>query len=310
MVYWEALCSFIVDQRTENLDYLNHFCQPNSSSKIYPSPWTGISTSIFIYIAKVGVLMRQRRIVEKLGMFNYGSVHARELYGELLDKAKVVEKEILRHHLPSADMIDDTGDIHALPHDLINVARCYRYCSLLELYRAFPELVALSRRANQDNMSTINLNRMQAERVFDLACGVLVIVQSIPKDSTTNAIQTLILLIAGSALWQCPENECRNAPDGENLHVSSIETELDELRRAEVSVDAWRGFVHDRIINLYHIVGLDPVRNVAIMLEEVWSRMDVAHEGQKDGDEGWRTWHDRSHWMDIMHEKRLETIMG
>jgi hypothetical protein len=254
--------------------------------------------------------MRQRRIIEKLEILTRGSAHAHELYGQLLMEAKAMEKEILRHRLPSVDMIEDTGDLHALPLDLVKVARCYRYCALLELYRAFPELAMPSDTTSLDEMSTIDLNRIQAEHVFDLACGILVIVQSIPKESTTNTIQTLILLIAGSALWQFPEDYTENPSHEEDSLTSSIEAELNDLRRTKASVEIWRAFVRERIINLYHMVGLDSVRNVAILLEEVWSRMDMAHAGRNDCEIGWKTWHNRSHWMDVMHEKRLETMLG
>jgi len=254
--------------------------------------------------------MRQRRIIEKLEILTHGSAHAHELYCQLLIEARTIEKEILRHRLPSVDMIEDTGDLCALPLDLVKVARCYRYCALLELYRAFPELAMPLDTTSSDEMIMTNLIRIQAERVFDLACGILVIVQSIPKESTTNTIQTLILLIAGSALWQFPEDQTENLSHEEAPFTSSIEAELKELRRTKASVEIWRACVRERIINLYHMVGLDPVRNVAILLEEVWSRMDMAHAGRNVCEGGWKTWHNRSHWMDVMHEKRLETMLG
>lgn len=307
MVYWEALCAFVVDQRTDTLNYLDQFCRLDPKSKIYPSPWTGASTPIFIYIAKVGILILQSRIIHSLEALTYGSNHKPELYGQLLHEAKVLEEEILRYQFPSVDMIEDTGNVHAVPQDLIKGARCYRYCALLELYRTFSEIVTPPSTAGEDKLNNTDIDRKHAERVFDLACGILVIVQSIPTDSATNVIQGLVYLIAGSALREFLGYESVNESDVNNL---SIESELDELKRSKASMDNWRRVVRGRVTDVCHQVGLDAVRNVASILEEVWFRVDAAHHGLNTGDTGRRTRQDKSHWMDIMHEKRLETILG
>jgi hypothetical protein len=119
-----------------------------------------------------------------------------------------------------------------------------------------------------------------------LAFSILEILEKIPDDSGTISIQLLSLLIAGSVLGPI-------SPRGEDEEPKRLET----LRL--------RAFVRQRIHKMYAAVRLGPIGNVMLILEEVWSRMDMLPAVQ-NGNPVISSFH----WIDIMSEKRLETIFG
>ncbi|KAK7423258.1 hypothetical protein QQZ08_009154 [Neonectria magnoliae] len=295
MVYWEAMSSFLVDQETEVLSHLDAFCSPTSPSTIYPHPWTGVGTPIFICLAKVGTLLRKKRVLRKLRLFKNGESHRKDLHSQLLEEAQCLEQDILKCRLPFVGLIEDVGDPHTTPSHLHGVARCYRFAALLELYRAFPEIVEADTILDLATDLTYEKANNQARLVLGLAFGILGILQAIPRDSHTISTQSLVLLIAGSALSHVSSNQVHETPSQAKLNLE---------------VTHWRQFVRGQVLKLYTTIGLRPIKNVAVMLEEVWSRMDIAvNSGGSAGNQD-NIFSDQVHWMDIMTQKRLETILG
>lgn len=67
MAYWEAMVAIVTTQSPRSLEYLIPFCkQENHDTLVYPNPWTGASTTIFIYAAEVSTLCRQNRLTKHL----------------------------------------------------------------------------------------------------------------------------------------------------------------------------------------------------------------------------------------------------
>lgn len=65
MAYWESVICFLLNQSLEATEYLDALCDEDDTGARYPNPWTGICTALFIYLAKVGTLARQRSLVQK-----------------------------------------------------------------------------------------------------------------------------------------------------------------------------------------------------------------------------------------------------
>lgn len=69
MAYWEMLSSFVVDQSLEDLEYLTavtEFLSDGSDKMICPNPWTGVCTTLFVVLARLGCLMRHKRLVQQI----------------------------------------------------------------------------------------------------------------------------------------------------------------------------------------------------------------------------------------------------
>jgi hypothetical protein len=296
MAYWEAMASFLIDQESEALSYLDSFLSPSPLTATYPSPWTGVGTPVFIYLAKTGTLLRKKRTLRNLRLFKRGNACRTVLYSELADEARALEQEILKVRLPFVSLIEDPGDLHAPPDHFHRIARCYRLATLLELYRAFPDIAecgATSEPAAKFENSGLG---KQAQLVLGLAFSILGLVETIPDDSSTKTTQNLILLITGSALAQLNPNLLAAAsPRGSTLNQD---------------VARWRQFVRDRVLKLHMCVGLRTITHVSITLEEVWTRMDWAVESGSEAGHQDNLFSDGVHWMDVMFEKRLETILG
>ncbi|KAJ4053209.1 Beauvericin cluster-specific repressor bea4 [Fusarium oxysporum] len=222
--------------------------------------------------------------LKSLRVFETGEIHRRALYAELLAKATSLEREIVGYRLPYLGLIDDIGDPCTTPDHLLAISRCYRLAALLELYSAFPETTRREERL--DGAIDLHHGDDKTHLVMGLAFSILEILEKIPDDSGTISIQLLSLLIAGSVLGPI-------SPRGEDEEPKRLET----LRL--------RAFVRQRIHKMYAAVRLGPIGNVMLILEEVWSRMDMLPAVQ-NGNPVISSFH----WIDIMSEKRLETIFG
>ncbi|SCV52146.1 uncharacterized protein FFFS_10172 [Fusarium fujikuroi] len=284
MVYWEAMSSALFDQQYEGLSHLTMFCDPHPPALVQPCPWTGVATPIFVFLAKTLTLVRNNQALKSLWVFESGEIHRRALYGELLAKANSLEREILRYRLPSLALIEDIGDPCTTPDHLLAISRCYRMAALLELYSAFPEITRTGGRPD----SAIDLDRgdEKTHLIMGLAFSILEILEKIPDDSGTISIQLLSLLIAGSVLGPVP-------PRGEDEGPKRLET----LRL--------RTFVRQRIHKMYAAVRLGPIGNDMAILEEVWARMDMLPAIQNANSAI-----SSFHWINIMSQKKLETMFG
>ncbi|RKL45777.1 hypothetical protein BFJ72_g3322 [Fusarium proliferatum] len=284
MVYWEAMSSALFDQQYEGLSHLTMFCDPYPPALIQPCPWTGVATPIFVFLAQTLTLVRNNQALKSLWVFESGEIHRRALYGELLAKANSLEREILRYRLPSLALIEDIGDPCTTPDHLLAISSFYRMAALLELYTAFPEITRTGGRP--DGAIDLDRDDEKTHLIMGLAFSILEILEKIPDDSGTISIQLLSLLIAGSVLGPV-------SPMGED----------EELKRSELL--RLRTFVRQRIHKMYAAVRLGPIGNAMVILEEVWARMDMLPAIQNANSAI-----SSFHWINIMSEKKLETMFG
>lgn len=302
MAYWEALASFVIDQELSTADYLLQVCQEQNTQAVFPNPWTGFSTSLFVYLAQAGTLARQKSLLQRVLV--YDSCTDRDtLLARVLKEASKLADTVRQYAFPAEDRINHPGDDSTPLSHFQGLARIYKSTILLQLYLAFPELLDM---ANDEHPASTPTNtsgergiRYHFSIIVSMAISILNIVSSIPESSGVNVSFVLPLLIAGSALQQIPATDTRS-----NLRTT-IESEILESLTDDSSVVHWRSFVRSRMELIYRRIGLRPVQHVSELLECVWMRADIS-----------RTWYAGSprqcmiHWVDVMMAERLETLFG
>ncbi|KAK7437755.1 hypothetical protein Landi51_11946 [Colletotrichum acutatum] len=296
MVYWEAMSSFIVDQAPNALSYLDAFCyhHPPRSRQTRPCPWTGVGTITFIYLAKTATLFRKLRALSSLGLCGRGDGVQDTSYSDLLQHATILQEEISRLEDSAVLSVADSGDMFTPPGHLVAMEQCYRLAALLELYRAFPELVETSTAKDHARLDANGQINEKAEKVHRFAFRILQTMEEIPVTSGTVSTQLLPLIIAGSVLGLVSRE-----------NVAGEGTEF--LGSAE-QITRWREFVRMRTRWLYQLIRLKPVRHGLLILEEVWARLDGANATSRSN--YLNPGRESCHWIDVMEEKGLETMLG
>lgn len=296
MAYWECLASFLTDQSLDTLDYLAPFCLLAEGQMVFSHPWTGISTPTFIRLAQVGTLLRQKRVLSKLDQIKRGCPMATEANSGLLEDAKFLHEQVLDYKLPSYEDMEDTGDENCPLSHLCDVAKIYRFVTLLELYQAFPSLA-------QQQSAIANTSLPSRELVFDIATSALAIMSDLPRNSGVYTVLAIAYISTGSALQPALAPAPKQS-DG------SLLDELNSVRRTR-SVSWWRENVRQQIVHTYKTLGIASVQRGAKLVQEVWSRSDLQAEMEVPGVEGRQRDECKPvHWIDVMIEQRLETLYG
>ncbi|KAH0432524.1 hypothetical protein CcaCcLH18_06431 [Colletotrichum camelliae] len=231
-------------------------------------------------------MVRNRRALRSLDFVKNGEFHRQALHIDLLNEASSLEQAILSYELPFMYRVQDVGDPRTPPDHLLAIARCYQLSALLEIYRAFPELATAYIVEESGHLRKNDVEgSTQPDVVLQLAFDILQGLREMPASSGTVSTQTLPLLIAGSALRQ-------GLPSGAM-----------DFRSPNTEILHFREFVRTRVLHLYRTVGLRIIKHAAIILNEVWSRMDTM-----DSED--RHLQKEVHWIDVMCEKKLETMLG
>ncbi|KAK4937036.1 hypothetical protein LTR10_022222 [Elasticomyces elasticus] len=305
MAYLETVVAFVLDQPLNAADYLEPFCH-QSNDVVHPNPWTGVSTPIFITMARVGICVRQRRAISKLRAHGWSQKTYETMLNDVFEKVKRIESDALIYEPPARGQTQ-TKDQMPLSNDVLAELEClaytYKLASLLELYRSFPELGARSGGKIQlptamvsEDADAPSLNE-HSRLIYDLAINLLGLLKATAERQATSLIHTLALLISGSALYKQSEPSDNNGTclRGRVTHILSI------INMRPPVVDRWRSFVRERVRSNADFVGLESFKKVETLLDEVWKRLD-------DPDE--RLGHRSAHWLDVMTECHLETIFG
>lgn len=318
MAYWEALTSFLIDEGPNAFDYLTPFCDQEAESFIYPNPWTGVSTSLFIYAARAGALSRQNRLARNLSSYITSTIVHDEIHSRQLQEATELKRKVLNYQLPDKSLIEDTGDKQTSLDDLQTLAKIYRFVVLLQLYITFPDLLnnddapspELLVPGNNPKISPGEKSNTSCEMaVTALAATILNLIASVSENSGIRVLLTLPLIVAGSALQNCSKK------DSQQYNASglpTIEQEMLSLHSSRPMISYWRSFVRQRLNALYEHVGLEPIMRAKHILEVVWAKSDLMRSSIEDEvDEASSANSFRTiHWIDTMIEERLESIFG
>ncbi|KAJ9645433.1 hypothetical protein H2204_001012 [Knufia peltigerae] len=319
MSYWEMLSSFVVDQCLEDLEYLETargILNSATTQTIFPNPWTGICTPLVITLAKLGCLLRQNRLTRRLSVIKDAGSAQGQLLNTLLQDLQVLEKDILNYKIPSVDVVEDTADPGTTKQTLRSVAQIYQLTGLLELYTQVPEVFEQSTQAALVDGRTAQKLKDPAGGIvaelhhfaFRVAISILALISSIPISSGANMMLMVPLLSAGSRLQPCINRFAHN-DDRMQFHGTPLTPLTESLVAFEThrAVDGhWRQFVRSRIDQIHRVVKLDSVQQAAKLMEAVWEIADAQNEPMSSSSQPRRP----TYWMDVMSDKRLETLLG
>lgn len=289
MAYLECLASIITDQPLASLKYLRRFAMLTQEQKVYPNPWTGISTPLFIYLAASAALIRHKRCRRS------EDEQYPETDSELASQARELYGQVLAHRTPAESTVEDTQDENTPVTHLLLVDAIIRLVILLELTQVFPELIGLDRSPSELRKSSLNL-----------AIAVLSLVAELPISSGVNIMLSIPLLSAGSAL-QAIESVPKNNGYSCDLTSDSLDAlcgQVTALKHRPAVLQIWRSQVVQRFEQLYHRVKLAPVKRLLFILEAVWCRADEASTSDTF------TAGTLIYWMDVMTEEGLESLFG
>ncbi|KAL5341323.1 fungal-specific transcription factor domain-containing protein [Aspergillus crustosus] len=140
LVYWEMLLSFVADDGA----VLPAAPTPNKIAESLvlqrvPHPWTGIARDTQFTVQEAGRLVRsERKRIRSRRFTSQADIANAQI---ALEKARELEERLLSLAHPTEAEIVSTGDDETPVWHLLTMAEVYRCIGLLQLYRAFPDLL-------------------------------------------------------------------------------------------------------------------------------------------------------------------------
>ncbi|KAH4064324.1 hypothetical protein HBI38_172560 [Parastagonospora nodorum] len=292
MAYLECLNALVVDQPLDSSHYLRRFLKCGSEQRVYPNPWTGISTSLFIIFADVGALVKRQRSATFVSTSEPIELCESAEAQNMLKEARYLYKQTLQQESSSTESIEETKDPTTPLEDLVLIHNVYRLVILLELLLAFPRL------ADEDTVDLEQSGESLGSPTIELATAALSMIFSLPEHSGANIMLAVPLLCAGSAL-QSPTLRNSAAFDLSSNSFTGLRKKLTPMMWRLKTIQMWRRQVEWQIQHLYGRVGVAPVQRLMVLLRAVWERADAAGVDQEP-----------SHWMTVMVQEKLETVFG
>lgn len=294
-----------MDQEMSATDYLLPLCDGVESRGGQPNPLAGITPTLFTYMAKTGCIVRKHYLTRSTS-----TDYEQSPSSVLLKSARQVQQMVLNYRIPPSKRFSETHDsLTPLSHFEI-IGRVYQLSLLLELYRAFPELMepetpsSASNPSKHDIESTSYAEPTISQRLLSLAINILALLSQLPDTSRTKSIQLLPFVIAGSTLQYCKERNVQShLSEGLNKHQR-----MTSLLTSDAVVSHWRSFVTGKLTALYNYIGLNAVQRGIQIIERVWECADEL-KTREEGSYGYRDGKMES-WVKIMYEEKLETLLG
>lgn len=334
LAYWEALIAFVIDQPLGSVDYLFQFCDQSDLNKIHLNGWTGICTPLFVYLAKVAILVRQKRLSTRMVTMGWNAT-VDTVRAQLHSCAIELERLILAYKLPPRSKLYETEDPQISLTQLENMAHCYQLASLLELYRAFPEILTeklpyqdagldpSSVWASEPSPSITSESCLTQTRVelsetstrtllFHMATSVIDMMSDVPVGTGLSYIHTLGMIISGSTLSSLPSQTAQLVRE-----QGGPQGLLTSIAMNPVNVAKARDVVRKRMRDNATAAFMDSFGHCELLLREVWDRLDAVVDRQNLdlGVRGAAPADEEGplvlvHWLDVMIECRLETVYG
>ncbi|KAL3465563.1 fungal-specific transcription factor domain-containing protein [Aspergillus heterothallicus] len=140
LVYWEMLLSFVADDAA----VLPAAPTPSNTAESLvlqrvPHPWTGIARDTQFTVQEAGRLVRAERKRIRARKFTSQADIAQAQIA--LERARELEERLLSLAHPTEAEIVSPGDDETPVWHLLTMAEVYRCTGLLQLYRAFPDLL-------------------------------------------------------------------------------------------------------------------------------------------------------------------------
>ncbi|KAK1675402.1 fungal-specific transcription factor domain-containing protein [Colletotrichum godetiae] len=258
MVYCEVL----------SLAYLDTFLENAVFPSSFVCPWTGVETSVFSCLGRIGSPIRRKRSLVRTTLQDESGISQGMAYMNSLNEASLWENQMHRGQLPKLSSIEDTGDIKALLIHFRQLAHCYQLGGCLEPYCAFPELARA--RLESDPAARLPCDGIdkQSQLLLGIALDILNTLETIPDDCRTIATWTLVLIIAGSVLGKIKAVDERQF--------------MSEQYTFNRNIERWGKFVLQSLSRIYQIIGLRTIQRAITLLVEVRSHIDF---GTAPGDQ-------------------------
>ncbi|OJJ44650.1 hypothetical protein ASPZODRAFT_134730 [Penicilliopsis zonata CBS 506.65] len=144
LIYWEMLLSFVTD--TDSIATSDTLTSGfNSGGTLVlqrvPHPWTGIARDTQFTVHEIGRLVRKER--RRFRTCRFTSQEDITQAQQAISKAQELEERLLSLSHPSEADIVSPGDDDTPVWHLLTMAEVYRCTGLMQLYRAFPDLLRL-----------------------------------------------------------------------------------------------------------------------------------------------------------------------
>ncbi|KAL4787359.1 fungal-specific transcription factor domain-containing protein [Aspergillus varians] len=297
LVYWGMLLAFVSD------DAAVLPARPTSSNTAeflvpqhVPHPWTGIARDTQFNVQETGRLVRaERKRIRARKFTSQADIAEAQI---ALEKARELEERLLPLAHPTEAEIVSPGDEETPVWHLLTLAEVYRCTGLLQLYRAFPDLLQRrlpmqqqkqqQQQQHQPTPSPSDFTTYHNTWLTEFALTTLSRLKSVPFESGTRCLQPLLLVASSSELRlpPTPSDPLVLSATGNGPCISSHALEIARTRR----------FILGRLTSFLHVLPPKPISVCIELVTEVWRRMDAGDEDV--------------YWMDVMIEKGWETTMG
>jgi hypothetical protein len=291
LMHWEMLASFLDPFPMRGFPGygMPDLQTSNQEPHRLPHPWTGICTELHFALAEVGRILRrrQRKTTTPTEPNDPDSlvVHDERWAAKL-------EHFLRSIRLPTVDDIVDYDDEDTPKSDLVCIAHAQRYVGLLEIYAAFPQLYGdvskqrtplplLHDREPDRSSDNAGDGRTPRDSLCAIAMNILEIMNDISVTSSACRLLSLILVSCACQL---------RLPD------QSKATEESQSERHNQVITA-RFIVESRLLALSTRYPQRHMLQTLEIVKEVWDRLDDDKVN-------------KGHWMDVMQEKNLQTMIG
>lgn len=290
LMHWEMLASFLDPFPMQSFPgYGMPDLQTYDEECALPHPWTGASARLDLALAEVGRILRRRQRQSKASTSSRSGQ-----FLELHESRWVARLEEFLRSIdpPNPDNIVEYGDRETPKSDLVGISHAQQYAGLLELYREYPHLyeelrtnkIQLPRLGNQlfgDALDHSGYTNSLDASLCTIAMSVLEALGSISVSSSACRLLPLVLVSCSGHL-RFPDQPLPGEEAQYDRHDQVIEA---------------RYFVESRMLALSTRYPQRQMLQILEIAKEVWDRLD--------SDEVYN-----AHWMDVMLEKQMQTMMG
>jgi hypothetical protein len=335
LIYWDMLISFIYDpepgtdihqvsalpstfQRSGSMDTYSQ-----SSYDAEPHPWAGVSLlSSTLFTRSIRLCRVYRHRITELSR----GTRASPPTTPEIEQAKDLERELLQLQLSPTPSLNDTGDQRTPCIHLLHVAEAYQLASLLQLYTQFPALLEPHSQLVPRDPREAETIMIWHKRIIPLTLRLIEVLERIPSESGSCAIQPLLYVCAATGLRYTPTLPASGLGTDSNTLSGSSQAKprpmenildyldllkdplerskegvVDPLSVSQMAIDVSKGraFVLRRLSVLKECLHPDPIGIAEKFAKELWAAYDEAPRWSMD-----------VCWISLMDKKDLRTLFG
>ncbi|PNP84128.1 hypothetical protein FNYG_02816 [Fusarium nygamai] len=325
LVYWDMLISFIYDPEPgtdihQVSELPSSFPRPHllatysqPSYETEPHPRIGVSllsTTLFTRSIRLCRVYR-RRTTER-------ALDSPPTTPEI-EQAKELEVELLQLQLSPRPSLNNTGDPRTPATHLLHVAEAYQLASLLQVYIQFPALLRPPSQLIPRDLNEAEVTTLWHKRIIPLALRLIEVLEQIPSESRSCAIQPLLYMCAATGLRHTPASSPGTEPSSgspakprpmESIldyldllkdPVEHSKEDVDPLSISQTAIDVSKGrtFISRRLSVFKECLHPGPIAIAEEFVKELWDAYDEAPR-----------WSIDVCWISLMDKKDLRTLFG